>query len=83
MGREIATPEQARQILSMPAENADWILDKLDPSVPLESLVSNMSPYQALEPIPGSLEMRPTAAHPDSPDGKELSPYSDPAAAAA
>ena len=34
MGREIATPEQAREILSMPAENADWIYDKLDPSVP-------------------------------------------------
>ena len=25
MGREIATPEEAREILSMPKENADWI----------------------------------------------------------
>lgn len=34
MGREIANPAEAREILSMPAENADWILEKLDPKVP-------------------------------------------------
>lgn len=78
MGREIASPEEARQILSMPAANADWILDKLDPSVPLESLVSNMAPYQNLEPIPGSLEMRPVAGHPDCPEGLSLLPYNNP-----
>jgi uncharacterized protein (DUF849 family) len=33
MGREIANPAEAREILSMPAENADWILEKLDPKV--------------------------------------------------
>jgi len=78
MGREVATPEEARQILSMPAANADWILAKLDPSVPLESLVSNMAPYQNLEPIPGSLEMRPMAGHPDCPKGLSLLPYDNP-----
>jgi len=72
MGREIASPEEAREILSMPKENADWILAKLDPSVKLESLVSNMTPYQGLEPIEGSLEMAPSKAHPDSPEGLSL-----------
>ena len=108
----------------MPPANADWILSKLDPDVPLESLVrpthhsaylppccplppaappsllvptlssavcrvhtpllltyhqvSNMAPYQGLEPIPGSLEMRPVAGHPDCPEGLSLLPYSNP-----
>ena len=75
MGREIASPEEAREILSMPKENADWILAKLDPSVKLESLVSNMTPYQGLEPIEGSLEMAPSKAHPDSPEGLSLPAY--------
>ena len=74
-GREIASPEEAREILSMPKENADWILEKLDPSVKLESLVSNMTPYQGLEPIEGSLEMAPSKAHPDSPEGLSLPAY--------
>ena len=60
MGREIATPEEAREILSMPAENADWILDNLDPKVPLETFVSDWGPYKELEPVGGdSLEYRP------------------------
>ena len=66
---------EAREILSMPKENADWILAKLDPSVKLESLVSNMTPYQGLEPIEGSLEMAPSKAHPDSPEGLSLPAY--------
>ena len=62
MGREIATPEEAREILSMPKENADWILEKLDPKVELKSLVTDWSPYENLEPVGGdSLEMRPKA----------------------
>ena len=65
MGREIATPAEAREILSMPAENAHWIDAKLDPSVPLESLVSDWTPYKDLEPVGGdSLEMRPKNAAP-------------------
>ena len=48
MGREIATPEEAREILSMPAENADWILDNLDPKVPLETFVSGLGPIQGV-----------------------------------
>jgi len=62
MGREIATPAQAREMLSMDPANIDRIMPQLDPSVPLESLVSDMSPYAELEPVAdvdGSLEMRP------------------------
>lgn len=66
MGREIATPAEAREMLSMPTEHIDRIMPLLDPAVPLESLVSNMSPYKGLEPIGGgSLEMKPTPGHPD------------------
>jgi len=65
MGREIATPAEAREILSMPAENADWILPNLDPAVPLESFVSDMTPYKDLEPVGGdSVEMLPKSAAP-------------------
>ena len=54
------TPEEAREILSMPAENADRILGQLDPQVPLRSLVTDFGPYENLEPIGGgSLEMKP------------------------
>lgn len=60
MGREIASPAEAREILSMPAENADWIYEKLDPAVPLKDLVSDWGPYKDLEPVGGdSLEMKP------------------------
>jgi len=63
MGREIATPAEAREILSMPAENAHWILPNLNSAVPLESFVSDMKPYTDLEPVGGSsLEMQPKAA---------------------
>ena len=66
MGREIASPAEAREILSMPAENAKWIDAKLDPSVPLSSLVTDPKPYENLESCGGdSLEMQPTPAHPD------------------
>jgi len=66
MGREIATPEEARQILSMPAENADWILPNLDPSVPLDKFYTDGTPYVGLEPLGGdSLEMTPTPSHAD------------------
>ena len=58
----------------MPKENADWILEKLDPSVKLESLVPNMTPYQG-SPIEGSLEMAPSKADPDSPEGLSLPAY--------
>jgi len=45
MGREIATPAEAREILSMPTEidgkpAQDRILPQLDPALPLEALVS-------------------------------------------
>jgi len=64
MGREIATPAEAREMLSMPAAKADEILPQLDPSVPLESLVSDWSPYAHLEQSEGpSLELRPRANH--------------------
>jgi len=62
MGREIATPAEAREMLSMPAAKADEILPQLDPSVPLDSLVSDWSPYADLEQSEGpSLELRPRA----------------------
>lgn len=65
MGREIATPAEAREILSMDPGLIDRIDAQLDPSVPVSSLVSNMAPYNDLEPIPGSLEMKPKPPHPD------------------
>ena len=67
MGREIATPAEAREILSMPTANIDRILPKLDPTqTTLESLVSDWGPYRQLEPCGGdSVEMKPSAAHPD------------------
>ena len=40
MGREIASPDEAREILSMPKENIDRILPQLDPSMPLEKLAT-------------------------------------------
>ena len=67
MGREIATPAEAREILQMDPGNIDRINAQLDPSVDLSSLVSNMAPYEGLEAIPGSLEMTPTPGHPDYP----------------
>ena len=67
MGREIATPAEAREILQMDPGNIDRINAQLDPSVDLSSLVSNMAPYEGLEAIPGSLEMKPTPGHPDYP----------------
>merc|ERR1719310_619514 len=64
MGREIATPEEAREILSMDPARKDLILEQLDPAVPLESLVSeSMRPmYEDYEPQPGSLLLKPKAA---------------------
>ena len=60
MGREIASPEEARQILSMPEENSMWIYEKLDPKVPLEELVTDWGPYKDLVPVGGdSVEMKP------------------------
>ena len=35
-------------------------------------------PCQNLESIPGSLEMRPVAGHPDCPEGLDLRPYDNP-----
>ena len=67
MGREIATPAEAREILQMDPGHIDRINAQLDPSVDLSSLVSNMAPYEGLEAIPGSLEMKPTPGHPDYP----------------
>ena len=67
MGREIATPAEAREILQMDPGHIDRINAQLDPSVDLSSLVSNMAPYEGLEAIPGSLEMTPTPGHPDYP----------------
>ena len=67
MGREIATPAEAREILQMDPGHIDRINAQLDPSVDLSSLVSNMAPYDGLEAIPGSLEMKPTPGHPDYP----------------
>ena len=67
MGREIATPAEAREILQMDPGHIDRINAQLDPSVDLSSLVSNMAPYEGLEAIPGSLEMKPTPGHPDFP----------------
>jgi len=63
MGREIATPDEARKMLSMPKENQDRILAQLSPDVKIEDLVSDMSPYTDLEPVGGdSLEMKPKAS---------------------
>ena len=45
----------------------DRINAQLDPSGDLSSLVANMAPYDGLEAIPGSLEMKPTPGHPDYP----------------
>jgi len=60
MGREIATPEEAREILSMPAEWKDRIMPQLDPAVKLETLVSDWGPYKDLYQVGGeSLEMKP------------------------
>ena len=67
MGREIATPAEAREILQMDPGHIDRINAQLDPSVDLSSLVSNMAPYEGLEAIPGSLEMTPTPGHLDYP----------------
>ena len=66
MGREIATPEEAREMLSMPAENADWILPNLDPSTrPTSDFVSDYKPYTDLEMVGGdSCEMKPKAKVP-------------------
>jgi len=65
MGREIASPEEAREMLSMPLEMKDKILANLDPSVPLKDLVTDYSPYEDLEPVGGaSLEYKPKAAVP-------------------
>ena len=44
MGREIATPAEAREILQMDPGHIDRINAQLDPSVDLSSLVSNMAP---------------------------------------
>ena len=76
MGREIATPEEAREILSMPPANIDRIMPQLDPArVPLEDLVSDWAPYEGLEPCGGdSVEMRPGASHPDYAESTNLSP---------
>ena len=66
MGRRIATPAEAREILSMDPARKDAILPQLDPTVPLETFVSDWTPYAQLEPAGGdSLEYLPTAAHPD------------------
>jgi len=63
MGREIATPEQAREMLSMPTSNIDRINAQLDPAVPLTSLVTDYTPYEDLEPVGGvSVEMKPKEA---------------------
>jgi len=60
MGRDIATPAEAREMMSMPAENADWILPNLEPDVPLEKFVTDMTPYKGLESVGGSsVEMKP------------------------
>ena len=69
MGREIATPAEAREILSMDPAKVDRILPQLDPAMDLRDLVTDYHPYKDLEPIGGwSLEMRPTASHPEHPD---------------
>ena len=66
MGREIATPAEAREILSMDPAHITRIDAQLDPKVPIASLVSNTKPYDDLTPVGGdSLEMAPTASHPD------------------
>mmetsp|Transcript_13323 Transcript_13323/g.39676 ORF Transcript_13323/g.39676 Transcript_13323/m.39676 type:complete len:401 (-) Transcript_13323:33-1235(-) len=66
MGREIATPAEAREILSMDPAHITRIDAQLDPKVPVSSLVSSMKPYDDLVPVGGdSLEMKPTEAHPD------------------
>jgi hypothetical protein len=72
MGREIATPAEARQILSMPAEidgkpAQDRILAQLDPALPLESLVSDsmLATYENYEKDgsnPDSLLLQPKVA---------------------
>jgi len=61
MGREIASPAEAREILSMPVENIDRILPQLDPSLPLETLVTDFTPYENLVPYgpEHSLELKP------------------------
>ena len=68
MGREIATPAEAREMLSMDPANIDRIMPQLDPELPLRDLVTDYSPYAKLEPIGGaSLEMKPTTDHPEHP----------------
>jgi len=72
MGREIATPAEARQILSMPAEidgkpAQERILAQLDPALPLESLVSDsmLATYENYEKDgsnPDSLLLQPKVA---------------------
>jgi hypothetical protein len=69
MGREIATPAEAREILSMDPANIERIDAQLDPKTPLKDLVTNYYPYEALEPVGGdSLEMKPLPGHPDYPE---------------
>ena len=58
MGREIATPAEAREILSMPPAYKDRILPQLDPSVPLESLVSDWTPYADLDKSPDAASLK-------------------------
>merc|ERR1719326_992568 len=54
MGREIATPAEAREILSMPEAHIDRILPQLEDDVKIESLVSDMAPYLNYEPQEGA-----------------------------
>jgi len=60
MGREIATPDEARAMLSMDKARQDLIYEQLDPKVELKSLVTDWSPYEDLVPVGGdSVEMKP------------------------
>ena len=55
-------PPRAAALHQGCASQADEILPQLDPSVPLDSLVSDWSPYADLEQSEGpSLELRPRA----------------------
>jgi len=69
MGREIASPEEAREILSMPQDGKDRIVPNLDPAVHFSTFVNNMEPYEELVvgSDPSSLKLEPTPSHPDFP----------------
>jgi len=64
MGRRIATPAEAREILSMDPKHKDRIMPQLDVNCDLKDFVSDWTPYEHLEKAPApSLEYLPKSSH--------------------